>query len=224
MELLCVDSQPRAPRSRLRQPSLRVGQRQRILERVHDPAVNAVCWRRRAQPVIPSHLLTPGTSVERVLRLDAMGHADVGALLTAVPDAPAWLGPDLERLIGCFGRLTGSRAFAACLAVVDTDSCRRLHADYVRLRLLCTYAGPGTLLLDEAHAVRSALAAEGTDWDAINAGIAPDPSQIHHAAAGDVVLLKGESWPHNLGRGALHRSPPLEGSGQLRLVFKLTLV
>jgi hypothetical protein len=41
-------------------------------------------------------------------------------------------------------------------------------------------------------------------------------------AAGDMLILKGESYPGNAGLGAVHRSPSVAESGGVRLLFKLT--
>ena len=46
------------------------------------------------------------------------------------------------------------------------------------------------------------------------------PRQIRQLTVGDVVLLKGESWHGNEGRGAVHRSPPMP-SGAARLMLSL---
>jgi glutathione S-transferase len=41
----------------------------------------------------------------------------------------------------------------ACFGATTTNACRKFHADYVGLRILCTYAGPGTDGVDEAKAL-----------------------------------------------------------------------
>ncbi len=35
------------------------------------------------------------------------------------------------------------------LQLVTSTSCPKFHADFVTLRALCTYAGPGTMFVDE---------------------------------------------------------------------------
>lgn len=51
-------------------------------------------------------------------------------------------------------------------------------------------------------------------------GLMRPGAQIVRAAAGDVVLLKGDSWPGNAGRGAIHRSPA-QSANEARLVLTL---
>jgi hypothetical protein len=46
-----------------------------------------------------------------------------------------------------------------------------------------------------------------------------DAERVRCANTGDVLVLKGELWPNNRGRGAIHRSPPIEGTGSRRLVL-----
>lgn len=90
------------------------------------------------------------------------------------------------------------------LEVVRTDSCRKFHADYVTARLITTYVGEGTDWLDEDDAARVA------------AGAAPE--RIHRLGAFDVGLFKGKLATN---RPAIHRSPPIAGTGAVRLLLVL---
>jgi hypothetical protein len=90
------------------------------------------------------------------------------------------------------------------LEVVSTDSCRKFHADYVTARLITTYVGQGTDWLDEADAARVAAGGE--------------PQRINRLSTGDVGLFKGKlatAYP------AIHRSPPIAGTGAVRLLLVL---
>lgn len=88
------------------------------------------------------------------------------------------------------------------LEVVRTDSCRKFHADYVTARLITTYVGQGTDWLDEHEAAR--VAAGGA------------PHLINRLAAFDVGLFKGKLATS---RPAIHRSPPIAGTGAARLLL-----
>ena len=90
------------------------------------------------------------------------------------------------------------------LEVVRTDSCRKFHADYVRARLITTYAGEGTDWLDSDDAERVAAGQE--------------PRRINRMAAFDVGLFKGKLATE---RPAIHRSPPIAGTGAARLLLVL---
>jgi hypothetical protein len=53
-----------------------------------------------------------------------------------------------------------------------------------------------------------------------NERIARSPTEIRRASAGDVLLMKGA--PDGVTGGVVHRSPPIEGTGQARVVLRLT--
>ena len=102
--------------------------------------------------------------------------------------------------------LANARRFAALLSVatvkvrleqVTTDACRLLHSDYVDVRLIKTYAGPGT------------------DY-------APDPDTpavLERLATGATGLFAGRDFPGDGHTACLHRSPPINGTGIRRLVL-----
>lgn len=121
---------------------------------------------------------------------------------------------DVHRLATAFSAALDRPDLSVRLDVISTDKCRRFHADYKHVRLLCTYVGPGTEWVEERDLDREALrlrdAEDGSTFERTNARIVPDPLAIHRANPGDVLLLKGESYPGNRGRGAVHRSPPIE--------------
>jgi hypothetical protein len=145
------------------------------------------------------------------------------SLLPALADGAllrSWAA-DIEELARLFTDLTGERSLQASLATVETNKCRKFHADYKPLRLVCTYAGPGTEWVDDRDADRAAMGHEETCFDTANLRIVPRGSRIQRAHPGDVLILKGESFPGNHGRGAVHRSPPIEGTGERRLMLTL---
>lgn len=118
-----------------------------------------------------------------------------GAGRTAWIEDVSWLG-ELYR------DLTEADELGLRLHASDRSMCPGFHVDRVGLRLVCTYAGLGTEWLQESQVAREALARKA-------------PGQVHRGGpiermeAGEVGLLKGESWPGNEGRGAVHRSPAL---------------
>ena len=85
--------------------------------------------------------------------------------------------------------------------------CPRFHVDNVPLRLLTTYAGPGSEWLREDQSPRRELLTS-----------LPPVDNIQHLSVGEVAVLKGEKWQGNEGAGLVHRSP----SGQQgRLLLSL---
>jgi hypothetical protein len=133
------------------------------------------------------------------------------AWLAATPGlsaALAWVIGDCTTQLARFVEASGSTIVAVKLERVSDDACRRLHHDYVAHRLVCTYRGPGTEWLPRARE-----AALGDERDIVPADwLRPVP---RFAAA----LFAGRLLPG--GRPVLHRSPPIAGTGQVRLVLTI---
>lgn len=137
---------------------------------------------------------------ELVAALRASGFGGAPALHCA-------LGEDVAKLAGLFCAAMDLARFELRLEVVRTDSCRKFHADYVTARLITTYVGEGTDWLDEADAQRVASGAA--------------PERINRLAAFDVGLFKGKLATDS---PAIHRSPPIAGTGAVRLLLVLNPV
>jgi hypothetical protein len=197
-----------------------------VLREALRPDVNVALWRRRPAPVPPARLaplLTgAGVAFDGVV---ATGAFDADRLVTPLlRPSPARdaLAADLRALFDLFAAACGAPRLHAHFEALEGDGCRRFHVDYVALRLLTTYVGPGTEWLPEGALDREALTPSDLLPEVANAAIARDPRRVRRARAGDVIVLKGEAWPGNAGRGAAHRSPPVEAVRARRLVFKLT--
>jgi len=126
---------------------------------------------------------------------------------------------DIQTLARHWSHLTGRREVRAVVGLADTDRCSKLHSDYIDLRILCTYAGPGTWLAPEHAIDRNAFVATG-DSQTANMQICPDPSLLIQASEGDVVFLKGQKW-NERARGAVHRSPSLIRTGKRRVLLTI---
>jgi hypothetical protein len=132
-------------------------------------------------------------------------------LLARTPGLPAaigWVIDDCARQAVRFVDVSGSAEIAIKLERICDDACRRLHHDYVAHRLVCTYRGPGTEWLPPHHE-----AALGDARDVVpQAWLVPVP---RFAAA----LFAGRLLPG--AKPILHRSPPIAGTGQVRLVLTI---
>lgn len=108
---------------------------------------------------------------------------------------------DIATLGAQFAAMLGANWLRLRLDVVTTNSCRKFHIDAVTARLVCTYRGTGTQY-----------------------GISPDgsaPQHIFTVPTSAPLLLRGTLWPELPRAGLLHRSPPIEGSGETRAVMVL---
>jgi hypothetical protein len=128
---------------------------------------------------------------------------------------------DLAVMVPAFCALTGEDAAQVSLEVVASDACRKFHTDWVTLRAICTYAGPGTEVVPERYVRRAFLATDQGGLEATNRAIVADLRRVQKAAPGEWLLLKGEAWPGNEGRGAVHRSPTIANRGLRRVVLKI---
>lgn len=148
---------------------------------------------------------------------------DVSELVDPVqaPVARGFLTSDLTAIARAFGATFARRRILARLAVVENDACRKLHTDNVTVRLLCTYAGPGTEWVPDEDALRENLCRLDVGFEDANRSVLRHPDALRRAGVGDVLLLKGEAFPGNRGRGAIHRSPPIRDRGLRRLVLKI---
>lgn len=125
------------------------------------------------------------------------------------PDIPqgAALARDIAELAELYAGLFQLRDVEVRIETVTTDSCRKFHADYVQARLITTYVGRGTDWLDNDDAARVRQGEE--------------PRRIHSLTAGDVGLFKGKLGTPT---PAIHRSPPIAGTGETRLLVVLNSV
>ena len=174
-----------------------------------DPAILAAIARHDVTLAVWARRLPPP------LAAGAKRLALAGPVSVAVEDAPdraadaiadRWPAPlpapllhDIRALAVLFAMLRGTpQAVRVRLEAMEGRGCWRWHADAVPARLLCTYHGPGTEVLDSiagADAARSL----------------PADTRGLVLPAGAVALLKGEAHPSGRGRGCIHRSPQQAG-------------
>lgn len=84
------------------------------------------------------------------------------------------------------------------LEVIETDACRKFHADHVVARLLTTFAG------------------QGTQWMHTGDGA---EAPIHQMRPGDVGIFKGRLSVEE--PAIMHRSPPIAGKAEHRLLLAI---
>ncbi len=114
---------------------------------------------------------------------------------------------DVGALVTAFSEVTRSALVDVRLERVSHDACWKFHRDSVEARLVTTYRGPGTEWVQPAQAERALQDQKRFDGPLEQLG-------IH-----DVALFKGNFA--GAGKGIVHRSPPVSGSGQTRLLLCL---
>lgn len=168
----------------------------------HSPAITS--WQDIFDPdtrivIDPEAVLLRWGEIAPLLDLAPFGHRAAGppdTVAQALPPMPPVLTAAITDLATRFAALMRCETVRVRLEGVTGNACRKVHADYTDLRLICTLAGPGT------------------DY---TLGDDPD-APLQRIATGAVALFKGQEFGPGH-RACLHRSPPIEGSGDKRLVL-----
>lgn len=168
------------------------------------PDINLAIWARAAPAVGDFHAVDDLRFI-----VQARGAVEpLQAAMIAAGYCAATAGPlaiDIAALAARLGDLLDRERVTIRLEVIETDACKRFHADFVGVRLICTYAGPGTQWLAQEDAAR------------LSDGVAVGTLAIHAITTGHVALFKGREWAPE--RPIIHRSPPIAGTSQRRLVL-----
>jgi hypothetical protein len=170
-----------------------------VLQRILDPDVHLAVWQRRAARDLAG---LAGLDWDAIADIDqdvpvvALASAIPGALRSAgYPDVVA-LADVIVPLASDFAALMACEALRIRLDVIETDACRKFHADQVTVRLLMPLVGPGT------------------QWVHANAEPQVPEGELR---IGDVGLFKGRVWAEE--PVILHRSPPIAAMGITRLLL-----
>lgn len=178
------------------------------LSTIREPHCAAAIWQR--QPLEKFQTWLDGLAsdqlpcIRTVLRPE--GVSDSLAALTKTSGTPAgpardMLVADIAELAAIFAQVMNTPYLRLRLDVVTTNACRKFHIDAVTARLICTYRGTGT-----------------------QCGNSPNgsvPNQIFTVPTGAPMIIRGTRWLEQPSADLLHRSPPIEGSGETRLVLVL---
>lgn len=122
---------------------------------------------------------------------------------SGVPDCDkrTMLVDDVSALAHIFASVMRVPYLRLRLDAISTNACEKFHIDAVTARLICTYRGSGT---------QYGVSTDGKE-----------PRQICRVPTGSPMILRGTLWPEAPRSGLLHRSPPIEGTRQSRLVLVL---
>lgn len=175
-----------------------------ILTTIRSDSVHLALWDRpRPARLMPVDDL-PWDQIDDIDQ--SMDIADCGQLIPgALIEAgyPAQIGQllseEMAGLTRIFAEIMACDRIRLRLEIVETDACRKFHADMVTARLLMTVSGPAT------------------QWI-----YADEPENIFDMKTGAVGVFKGRlaaEVPH-----ILHRSPPISTAGATRLLLVINPV
>ncbi|MDR6510004.1 hypothetical protein J2792_000844 [Novosphingobium capsulatum] len=187
-----------------RHPAIACAPCEAVLAQIHQPAVQLALWQRPRPAALAwldgidlAAIADIDCWIDAPFRADAVGKQLHAAGFPAQP-ATAALTADIVRQMRGFAAITHSPRLRLRLDVVETDACRRFHMDYVSVRLLLPLVGPGT------------------QWVMTDA---PPHAPVQQLQPGHVGLFKGRLAVAE--PAVLHRSPPIAGTGQRRLLLVL---
>ncbi|MEO0402769.1 MAG: DUF1826 domain-containing protein [Pseudomonadota bacterium] len=173
---------------------------------IHKPGCAAAIWRR--QPPVGFRNWINGLDPQQLPRARLLLHPDT------VPEAIAqwcdssnldhseernWLEADVAELAKQFTALMDAPYLRLRMDVINTNACRKFHIDAIHARLICTYSGTGT---------QYGISTNGDE-----------PTRVFTVPTGAPMILRGTLWPADPPAGLLHRSPPIAGTGETRLVL-----
>ncbi len=178
------------------------------LSAIHRPGCAAAIWQRQPLPGFQSWIdaLEPEQLPDARLILrpeDVRDAAFQACEASGTPDCAerALLIDDTAALADIFAGLMRAPYLQLRYDVITTNACRKFHIDAVTARLICTYRGTGT------------------QYGLSTGGAEPHP--VFTLPTGAPILLRGTLWPERPTSRLRHRSPPIEGTGETRLVLVL---
>jgi hypothetical protein len=185
---------------------VRVVQTSQDMAAINQPNCAALIWQRSPDPEVAEWLaaLAPDNLPKARLILPVSEvRAEVeqcceGASMPKGCERDALIG-DIAYLTDQFATVMKVTHVRLRLDVVNTNACRKFHRDVIRARLVCTYLGTGTQY------------GTGTREN--------DPRQVFTVPPCCPIVMRGSEWPETPASDLLHRSPPIEGTGETRLVL-----
>lgn len=177
-----------------------------VFERILADEVAVCIWNRPRDEILGRYLKRTARSGawQRTARVDSI-EPQFDELLYDFADGlgKIRLVTELSGLVDLFATLADAQTVGVRMTATMQRECPRFHVDRVGLRLLCTWVGEGTEWLAHEDVIREQLGHQPDGWGEVKRPRA----KVQRMERFAVGVLKGEGWPGNVGRGAVHRSP-----------------
>ncbi|MHA7872702.1 MAG: DUF1826 domain-containing protein [Hyphococcus sp.] len=180
-----------------------------VLLGIADPAITLAIWRRQLADELKNaaHLIRHN-DIEFLASLNTNCLEDQKRfkkdLITSTGDEGRMLANDLIDLSRRYVEASQKQTVRIRFETVKDDGCRRFHLDNVVMRLVVTYAGPGTQWVAPTFA--SVARAQQQNY----------AGPLNCIGSGDVAIFRGKK--SDAADLVLHRSPPLKSSDSARLI------
>lgn len=192
------------------------------LECIKQPHINLAIWPRTIPPSLAQWLdQLPYEQLpnKRIMLGGQQEQDQIAALvkcnLTVATAATEHLISDISEIVTRFRQLTGYDMLQLRLERIDNPACKKFHTDRVGLRLLVTYRGTGTEWLPEYAVNRNALGC------CENHDICKNYEASQKMGRGHIGIFKGSAYASGAVDGIVHRSPPVKGRKNVRLLLCL---
>lgn len=194
------------------------------IEAIFAQCVSVCIWRRPVDPEVQHYVQVglSGAAMERTERIRA-DRPNFDSLLRGLPESSgrAAFVADVAGMLDLISTLSESKWVGVRLLVTREPPCPRFHVDRLDLRLICTWQGAGTEWLAHDDVDRGWLGARGNGLPDEQSGLLLPGAQIHRMRPFDIGIFKGELWPENIGRGAVHRSPRARTPDEWRIMMSI---
>jgi Protein of unknown function (DUF1826) len=201
------------------------------LASIYEPDVNLCIAERSVDPAVDrfvNELLADARPFEvaRTIRFEQFDGRDLlpADLRQSAANSDAWR-RDVITLTALFFDLFEAELVGLRLRLLDRPMCPRFHTDFVPVRMVCAYGGPGTEWLPEHAVDRRRLGSGAQGLPDERSGLIRSGGAVSTVPTQAIALMKGERWEGNEGRGAVHRSPRIAaGENSRRLLLTLDLI
>ena len=185
------------------------GTQPEVLFQVAHPSPTLAIWHRTlTQDLETAAAAASVKTFEIVALLDPFCEKDCmrfSQQLTSIPKSLSkHLAKDLIVLSQYFAKASQAKSVRVRLETVADDGCSKFHLDNVTMRLVVTYAGPGTQWVPPAFALAARDRQENYT------------GPLNAIATGDVAIFRGKK--SRCADLVFHRSPPLRAGDSTRVV------
>ncbi len=192
------------------------------LSAIRNAGVNFAVWERapdpRCEPAIRALLSTP---CEVALDFNPATRTEINEAIAEItrtwctPAAASALAEDIWLLVKLFSEIADSQHARVRLERIEDNGCLLFHADSLRLRMLCTYAGPGTEWVHNDNARFEELGLRGRSVEDANRAIVINKDEIRLLRPWHVAAFSGRQREDTL--PLIHRSAPVCSAADYRL-------